>query len=242
MQTGKRAALLAVILCAACTGGGETPAIVVPLQDVSPTATTMTTAAPPTVPPTPTTTPTTAPADASDAVQAAIDALAQELGVPQPAIGLVEVLPVQWNDSSLGCPAPGEMYLQVITPGYLVTLEVGEETYYVHTDLGGTAIVCAESEEAIGEETPRDPIAAEFVLQARADLAARLGISPDAIVVLSSEAVEWSDTSLGCPEEGFAYATVIVPGYQIVLAVDDQTYAYHTDYQQIFLCEQAGDE
>ncbi len=240
MRSGSWAAgLLAAALSVACSEGTGLPPTVAPPQPTAPPA-----AAPPPLTPaaaasdTPlAATPTTAPADASDAVQAAIEALAGELGIPETSIGLEEVLPVQWNDSSLGCPGPGEAYLQVITPGYLVTLTVGEEPYTVHTDLGGTAVVCADEEDAVGEETPRDPVAAEFTLQARDDLAARLGLSVDEILLVSAEAVEWPDSSMGCPQEGMDYAQVMVPGYLIVLAAGGQTYEYHTDYQQIFLCE-----
>ena len=43
--------------------------------------------------------------------------------------------------------------------------------------------------------------------------------------------VEWSDTSLGCPEPGMAYAEVITPGYLIRLAAGDQLFEYHADRQ-----------
>jgi hypothetical protein len=242
MRSGSWAAgLLAAALSVACVEGAGLPPTIAPPQ---PTATPA--AAPAALTLAPNTplaaTPTTAPADASAAVEVAIATLARELGLPEASIGLEEVLPVQWNDSSLGCPAPGEAYLQVITPGYLITLAAGEETYSVHTDLGGTAVVCADEEEAIGEETPRDPVAAEFTLQARDDLAVRLGIPADEILLVSAEAIEWPDTSLGCPQEGMDYAQVVVPGYLIVLVAGSQTYEYHTDYQQIFLCESVGND
>ena len=32
----------------------------------------------------------------------------------------------------------------------------------------------------------------------------------------SSAGMQWSDASLGCPKEGFAYAQVITPGYKLV--------------------------
>ena len=243
MRPGRWAAgIIAAVFSVACIEGASVPPTLAPIQ-----ATPQPTPAIPTpslaIPATSAAaTSTTAPADASQAVQTAVEALAQELGIPETSIGLEEVLPVQWNDSSLGCPRPGEVYLQVITPGYLVTLTVGEDVYHVHTDLGGTAIVCTDEEDAVGEETPRDPVAAEFTLQARDDLAARLSIPPADILLVSAEAVEWSDSSLGCPEPGMAYLQVIVPGYLIVLAAGGQTYEYHTDYQQIFLCEGAGND
>lgn len=243
MRAGSWAATaLVAAIGVACVEGTELPPTLAPPQATAPTATAAAASTPSASITPDAVTPTTAPADASESVQVAIETLAQELGIPDTGIGLAEVLPVQWNDSSLGCPRPNETYLQVITPGYQVTLAVGEELYYVHTDLGGTAIICAAEDDAVGEETPRDPIAAEFALQARDDLAARLGIPPDGILLLSSEAVEWPDSSLGCPEEGMAYAEVIVPGYLIVLVADNQSYEYHTDYQQIFLCLEGANE
>ncbi len=61
-----------------------------------------------------------------------------------------------------------------------------------------------------------------------ADLAGQLGIAAEAITVRSMEAVEWSDTSLGCPKPGMLYAQVITPGYRIVLEANGQSYEYHT--------------
>ncbi|RME74611.1 MAG: hypothetical protein D6784_09525, partial [Chloroflexi bacterium] len=58
----------------------------------------------------------------------------------------------------------------------------------------------------------REPLAAAI-----ADLAERLGLSPDEIQIVSIEAEQWPDTSLGCPREGYMYAQVITPGFRIVL-------------------------
>lgn len=77
------------------------------------------------------------------------------------------------------------------------------------------------------------PIGAEGVVElARADLARRLGLATEAIRLVSVEAVDWPDASLGCPRPGKLYAQVITPGYRLLLAVNDQTYWYHTDRQR----------
>lgn len=80
---------------------------------------------------------------------------------------------------------------------------------------------------------------------AQADLAGRLGVSPDEIEVVSVEAVEWGDSSLGCPQEGMMYAQVITPGYRIVLSYEGETYAYHTGAQAdsaVIYCPEAQNE
>jgi hypothetical protein len=61
------------------------------------------------------------------------------------------------------------------------------------------------------------------------DLAARLKIAPEAVLVVSVSDVDWSDTSLGCPQPGMFYAQVIVQGYKIVLSAGDQQIEYHSD-------------
>jgi hypothetical protein len=44
---------------------------------------------------------------------------------------------VQWPDGSLGCRVPGEVYPQVITPGYWIVLSVdGTEHDYRATESG----------------------------------------------------------------------------------------------------------
>lgn len=39
---------------------------------------------------------------------------------------------VEWRDASLGCPMPGMMYAQVITPGYLIVLETAGQEWNYH--------------------------------------------------------------------------------------------------------------
>lgn len=78
------------------------------------------------------------------------------------------------------------------------------------------------------------------VAAAIADLVQQKSLPADAITVTSIEAREWSDASLGCPQEGFMYAQVITPGYLIILEAQGQTYEYHTDEEgrSVILCEQ----
>lgn len=52
---------------------------------------------------------------------------------------------------------------------------------------------------------------------ARQVVAEALGIVPGGIVVVSSEARDFPDGSLGCPQPGMAYAQVITPGYQVIV-------------------------
>jgi hypothetical protein len=65
-----------------------------------------------------------------------------------------------------------------------------------------------------------------------AHLSDQTGTPPEEIKVVSIEAVNWPDTSLGCPQEGMMYAQVITQGYKIVLEAQGQQYEYHTNEQE----------
>ncbi|MDH4207574.1 MAG: hypothetical protein OEV76_01720 [Anaerolineae bacterium] len=77
---------------------------------------------------------------------------------------------------------------------------------------------------------------------AKEDLARRLELSVSEVSLISVEAVDWPDTSLGCPQPGMAYAQVITSGYLIVLKAGGQRYAYHTNRgDRVVLCHTDGD-
>jgi hypothetical protein len=82
-------------------------------------------------------------------VELARQDLAEGLGVDPQAIEVVSVEKVEWRDTSLGCPEPGMMYAQVITPGYRVVLQVEGETYEYHTGESRSAVACGQA--ALGD-------------------------------------------------------------------------------------------
>jgi len=67
--------------------------------------------------------------------------LSQRLGIGIEEIEVQSVEAVEWPDASLGCPQPGMMYAQVITPGYRILLRAGGQTYEYHSDRQ-RAILC----------------------------------------------------------------------------------------------------
>lgn len=82
---------------------------------------------------------------APGAVQKAIQVLAQQLGISQDQIKLVQAEEVEWPDSCLGVRRPGIMCAQMVTPGYRITLEAGGKTYEYHTDLTGKTAIQAQN-------------------------------------------------------------------------------------------------
>lgn len=60
--------------------------------------------------------------------------LGQTLNLPTVRIRLVDIVPVTWTDSSLGCPSPGQEYRSIEVDGYRIVMAVGDEEYIFHTD------------------------------------------------------------------------------------------------------------
>jgi hypothetical protein len=71
------------------------------------------------------------------------DDLARRALVKPETITLVSATEQQWPDGSLGCPQPGQMYTQMIVPGYRVVLQAAGEKYAYHSDQRGKFVVCA---------------------------------------------------------------------------------------------------
>lgn len=63
-------------------------------------------------------------------LQAVLDDAAERTGLSTSAFAVVRAQAYEWPDGSLGCPEPGQVYPQVITPGYHVELEVADGTKY----------------------------------------------------------------------------------------------------------------
>jgi len=80
-----------------------------------------------------------------DLIEKAKTDLAQRLSIPINQIGLLDVTEVEWSDSSLDCPQPGMAYLQVITPGYRIVLEVNAQVYEYHSNRDAYVIYCENS-------------------------------------------------------------------------------------------------
>ncbi|GAC1317166.1 MAG: hypothetical protein NVSMB2_10620 [Chloroflexota bacterium] len=84
-------------------------------------------------------------ADESGAIAAAISAASTHLGVRVADVSVVRSEPHAWSDAGLGCGEPGQMYAQVVTPGYAVIVRASGRELEYHTDGRGHAVLCAES-------------------------------------------------------------------------------------------------
>ena len=87
--------------------------------------------------------PTVTPSGLESLIEKAKEHLAQRLAVSTNEISVVEATSVMWPDSSLGCPQKGMVYTQVLTPGYLILLEHGGNTYEYHASSHDYVTTCA---------------------------------------------------------------------------------------------------
>ena len=83
--------------------------------------------------------------------------------------------------------------------------------------------------------TSGDLVTASAVMQ---DLAVRLGVPLERVVLVSEQQVTWSSGALGCPQPDMSYTQALVPGGRIVLGVDDVNFFYHSGRTgAFFYCE-----
>jgi hypothetical protein len=170
-----------------------------------------------------------------EAEELAIETLAHDLGLAADLVEVQSTAPVDWPDSSLGCPKEGELYAQVVTPGYRISLQVDGQMFSVHVG-GGSAVVCRKDEAQLEElETPE---LLEMAALAREDLAKRLEVEPDGIELVAASEIVWPDESLGCPAPGKTYPPRTREGYFIRLRFEGRVFRYHAARGEApFLCE-----
>lgn len=72
--------------------------------------------------------------------------LAERLSISQAEMTTKQTQSVTWNDSSLGCPEPGMMYLQMLTPGYKILLEAQNQEYDYRASLRHVKL-CANADQ-----------------------------------------------------------------------------------------------
>ncbi len=80
----------------------------------------------------------------ADIMSAITTDLSERLGAPLAEIQVVSVDPMTWNDGSLGCPQPGQSYLQALTPGMRVVMQHAGKSYEYHAASRGNFVYCPD--------------------------------------------------------------------------------------------------
>ena len=151
------------------------------------------------------------------AQQAAITAVSKTLNVPPGQITLISTEAVEWPDGCLGVHRIDVMCTQAVVPGFKMMLEANGRTYEVHTNENGSSVVI------VPDVVNADELEEMVIKQ----LAMNLGLQEDAISVVSSSDVEFSDSCLGVAMQDVMCAQVVTPGKIIVLESEDVQYEYH---------------
>jgi hypothetical protein len=82
--------------------------------------------------------------------------LAARSGAAVDDVRVVSARAMRWNDGSMGCPQPGQSYMQVLVDGYQVILEAGGKQYDYRTNARGGFVLCEQPGADPGDQT-RDP-------------------------------------------------------------------------------------
>lgn len=81
--------------------------------------------------------------EAPPAILAAVKSdLAQRALASAGEISVVEVTAQEWPDGSLGCAAPGQSYIQMVTAGYRILLAIGDKQYDYRSNAQGQFVLC----------------------------------------------------------------------------------------------------
>lgn len=164
-----------------------------------------------------------------DAVLAAIQDLSEQLVIDPDQITVIGYESKLWSDSCLGVGKAGEMCLQVISPGFIITLSVGENRFVYHSDEIGNRLIL------VGEAIPgglkpnfnlEKPLA---VINTMQDLSQKNNIPVDQITIVSVESAEWPDSCLGIANINEVCTQLITPGWLLILSAQGVDYVYHTD-------------
>lgn len=131
------------------------------------------------------------------------------------------------------------MNKNVITGIIIVIILVALGWYMWSTDINGTntngnatTTVTNQSPINSGNNTatstdtaPVEPAAAA----ARSDLAAKLGISAQSIIIMEVENQTWNNGCLGLPKAGEFCTEALVPGFKVEMEAQGESYTYRTN-------------
>jgi hypothetical protein len=203
---------LAALMAACAPGAGQQPTEEQPTDEPTAEVTDQPTEAPDEE--------TAEPESDEGAQQQALEALAAELGIDVSELQLVLAEPVEWTDSCLGLGGPAESCLAAIVPGWRVIVSANGTEYEVRTDETGETVRI--NLNATDESNPA-------VVAAQSALAEHLEIEMADVTLISVEHVEWSDGCLGLAGPDEMCTMAIVPGWRVMLSVDETEYEVRTD-------------
>jgi len=83
---------------------------------------------------------------------------ARRFAVSENEVVLIDAERLTWSDGSMGCHEPGQMYTQMLVPGFRVTAKTSAGQMVYHTDSRGTAVTCSPAHFQAGpKQLPAHP-------------------------------------------------------------------------------------
>jgi hypothetical protein len=132
----------------------------------------------------------------------------------------------------------GGVILFVAGCNQMITSNPPSETAPMETQTIPISPTEGDTQMTPSQPPPTDPGLQSLIEKAKEDVAQRMSISVTQINLVEFTEVEWSDSSLGCPQAGMDYLQVITPGYLILLEANAQSYEYHSNRDTYFVyCE-----
>jgi len=130
-----------------------------------------------------------------------------------------------FNDSSLGCPASGMSYQQVITSGHRAIVEAEGRRFDVRV-AGGHGKICRNNKRGSPKRNSgRESAVTSMIDRARDDLAGLLNVESPQIRTVNVRPYSGSNPPTGCtPQCAESNAQC---GYIIGLFYDGRVYDYH---------------
>lgn len=88
---------------------------------------------------------------------------------------------------------------------------------------GALTLACSPR-EAAEESAPQQPAATSPEMVATQVVSEFLSVPATDVSVISAEAQEFNDSSLGCPVPGMSYMQVLTPGHRVVVEADGRRF------------------
>lgn len=156
--------------------------------------------------------------------------VADFLSVPTAEVTLVSVEAKDFGDPSLGCPAPGMAYPQVITPGHRVIVEAEGRRFDVRVS-GKSGKICRKPSgntsrgNSNGSRPDQTAPVTSEADRARSDLASQLGLDEADIAIADVRPWARGIERPGCRPKCAESAASC--GFLVGLIVDGRRYEYH---------------
>ncbi len=103
-------------------------------------------------------------------VEKAQQTIAGDLDLPTSRVRLLDVTPAEWTDNTLNCPPPNSTPVPQQISGYRILLQVGDQTYIMHTDFD-RVIPCVAANEQLPPGFPTEEPTVESTAETTAEAA-----------------------------------------------------------------------